>query len=65
MQLEDLKIALRPRRPWEAIDLGLTMVQAWWLRLFAVWVAITLPVFLLINLLVDHPFWSFAFMWWL
>ena len=65
MQLEDLKIALRPRRPWEAIDLGLTMVQAWWLRLFAVWLAITLPVFLLINLLVDHPFWSFALMWWL
>lgn len=65
MQLEDLKIALRPRRPWEAIDLGLTMVQAWWLRLFVVWVAITLPVFLLINLLVDHPFWSFALMWWL
>ncbi|MEM7404216.1 MAG: DUF4129 domain-containing protein [Pseudomonadota bacterium] len=65
MQLEDLRIALRPRRPWEAVDLGLTLVQTWWPRLFGVWFAVSLPLFLLINLVLDDPFWSVLALWWL
>ena len=65
MQLEDLNIALRPRRPWEAIDLGVSMVQRWRAAVFAAWFAVSLPCFLLINLIVADPFWSVALMWWL
>lgn len=64
MQLEDLRIALRPRRPWEAVDLGLTLVQNWWPTLLGVWIVVTLPVFLLLNLAISHPFWPLVLFWW-
>lgn len=65
MQLEELNIALRPRRPWEAIDLGVSMVQRWRTAVFAAWFAVSLPCFLLINLFIGDPLWSVALMWWL
>ena len=65
MQLEDLNIALRPRRPWEAIDLGVSMVQRWRAAVFAAWFAVSLPCFIMINLILGDPFWSVALMWWL
>ena len=30
MQPTDIAVELRPRTPWEAIDLGLAMLQRWW-----------------------------------
>ena len=30
MQPVDIAIALRRRTPWEAMDLGLAMLQRWW-----------------------------------
>ncbi len=30
MQPADIAIALRRRSPWEAMDLGLSMLQRWW-----------------------------------
>ena len=34
MQAADIAIGLRRRSPWEAMDLGLTMLQRWWRRVY-------------------------------
>ena len=34
MQAADIAIDLRRRSPWEAMDLGLTMLQRWWRRVY-------------------------------
>ena len=41
MQPADIAIALRRRTPWEAMDLGLAMLQRWWRQVY-------LPVFLVV-----------------
>ena len=41
MQPADIAIALRRRTPWEAMDLGLAMLQRWWRRVY-------LPLFLVV-----------------
>jgi hypothetical protein len=40
------------------------MVQSWWPILLAVWLAVTLPVFLALNLAISDPFWPIAAFWW-
>ena len=41
MQPVDIAIALRRRTPWEAMDLGLAMLQRWWRQVY-------LPLFLVV-----------------
>ena len=43
MELENIAVALRPRTPWEALDLGFAMARQWWKPLYAAWLAIYLP----------------------
>ena len=35
VQAADIAIGLRRRSPWEAMDLGLTMLQRWWRQVYA------------------------------
>ena len=35
MQPADIAVELRPRTPWESIDLGLAMLQRWWRQAYA------------------------------
>ena len=57
---------VRPRKPWEAVDLGFMMVQQWWKNIALSWLFLTLPVFLIINLLLlDHYIWAAIAFWWL
>ncbi len=66
MRLDDLRIRLRPRGHREALDLGLALLQANWRAVYAAWLAITLPVFLLLNLLlVEHLLLAAILFWWL
>lgn len=66
MRYEDLAVEVRPRDPWEALDLGVGMTRRWWRQTYAVWFALTLPVFVLTNLLLhDSPGWAFLLVWWL
>ena len=44
MKLEDVTVALRPREPWEAVDLGCSMVRRDFGQLMALWAATVLPV---------------------
>ncbi|HEX7917200.1 hypothetical protein, partial [Rudaea sp.] len=67
MRVDQLNIALRPRTPWEAADLGVALVRAHALRIYAAWVLITLPVFAVLNLVffaVDRPWWAALVLWW-
>lgn len=65
MKLEEIRIELRPRRAWEAMDLGLAMVRTWWQPAYGAWVALSLPLFLAVNLLTGASPWSILVMWWL
>lgn len=57
---------VRPRKPWEAVDLGFMMVQQWWKKIAVSWLAVTLPVFAVINIfLIDHYIWAAIAFWWL
>ncbi len=66
MQIERFAVALRPRSPWESVDLGFRMARVWWRPLFASWFASTLPVALaLAALLPGHPWVAMILLWWL
>lgn len=66
MQLESVAVALRPRNLWEAIDLGFGMVRTWWKPVFGAWLAVVLPVGVVINLLCWEAQWlAPLLMWWL
>lgn len=66
MQLEKMTAQVRPRSAWEAVDLGFMMLQHWYRPVIIGWLLITLPVFIIINvLLYQHPFWAALIFWWL
>ncbi len=66
MQLEPVTVALRPRNLWEAIDLGFSMVHAWWKPVFGAWLAVVLPVAVVINVLCWEVQWLAPLLiWWL
>jgi len=55
MRPEDLQVALRPRSPWEAVELGTALVRRHAGAVWRPWLALSLPVFALVN----------ALLWWL
>ncbi len=66
MQLSDASVSIRPRSPWEALDLGTLLARRHAPLLMASWAAITLPVFGLISLLLwQHPSLALLLFWWL
>ena len=44
MQAADLAISLRRRTPWEAMDLGLTMLQRWWRQVYLPHCLVAIPL---------------------
>lgn len=66
MNLDQLTIEIRPRRAWEAVDLGLLMARRWWWPMMQVWLLLTLPLLVLVLLIPETQVWlSFALLWWL
>ena len=66
MNLDQVTIEIRPRRAWEAVDLGLLMARRWWWSMTKVWLLLTLPLFLLLNLVPQDWIWlSTVIIWWL
>jgi len=66
MRLEDLTIALRPRQPWEAVDLGCALVRRDYGRVLAVWAITVFPVWAVLAwLLRGSPVWFVVVVWWL
>lgn len=66
MDLERVAAVIRPRSPWEAMDLGFGMVRAWWRPVGAVWLATVAPVWCLLFLLLSgKPVFALFLLWWL
>ena len=64
MRLEDLRVELRPRSPWEAVDLGLVLVRAWRGPLYSPWLATLLPAAAAALWLLG-PLRGVLLLWWL
>lgn len=66
MQLEQLAINLRPRNPWEALDLGGVLAAQWRGPAFKAWLATYWVVgLLLLALLNEHLEIAALILWWL
>lgn len=66
MNLEEITVKIRPRKSWEAIDLGVSLVQRHAIKLYKIWFITTLPVFLLGSLLfMEYSIWPYFVFWFL
>lgn len=66
MELESIAVVLRPRTPWEALDLGFAMARQWWQPLYAAWLAVYLPAAIVLHLaLPDNLLLVLFLLWWL
>ncbi len=65
MELDKIAARVRPRSPWEAIDLGFAMGRHWFLPLWLLWLSLALPLYLLLVLFLPlEPFWVIFIIWW-
>jgi hypothetical protein len=68
MRLDDLTVELRPRSPWEAVELGTALVRRHARAIWLPWLACTLPAFALANAVAWKlgliP-WAAVLLWWL
>ena len=66
MDLEQIAVAVRWRRPWEAADLGFAMVRAWRRPIYLVWFSTVWPLALAVLLLCrELPWLAILLVWWL
>ncbi len=66
MRLENITVTLRPRQPWEAVDLGCAMVRRDYGRILLLWVCTVLPLWVLACVLLHSaPVWIPLVVWWL
>ena len=66
MNLDQVTIEIRPRQPWEAVDLGILMAKRWWLPMMQAWFLVSLPFFALSLLVPIEYLWLSSFLlWWL
>jgi hypothetical protein len=68
VQPSDIAVELRPRTPWEAIDLGLAMLQRWWRNAYACLASVlgllgALSIGAALSL--DQPWLALLAIWWL
>ena len=68
MQLDRIEVVLRPRSPWEAMELGIALVRQHARTLWRAWFLLGAPIFLLCNALawwLHGLLWAGIAMWWL
>ncbi len=66
MRLEDITVTLRPRQPWESVDLGCAMVRRDYGGIMALWACTVLPLWALVCVLLrSAPEWIPLAVWWL
>jgi len=68
VQPADIALELRPRNAWEAMDLGLAMLQRWWRLVYlphVILIGALLSVALLAAWRLDKPWLALALLWWL
>jgi hypothetical protein len=68
VQPTDITVELRPRTPWEAIDLGLAMLQRWWQHAYGAHAAVLGVICLAafgIAAWLERPWVALLLIWWL
>jgi hypothetical protein len=67
MQLDRITANIRLRHSWEAFDLGLNMVQAWWKSIYFPWlILVIITTFAIWILVPEEELWVAPFVfWWL
>lgn len=66
MRLNEARVVIDPRTPWEALDLGVLMAGRHRRLLMLSWAAISLPVFILLSFVFqDSPSIALLLFWWL
>lgn len=68
MQPADIAVELRPRTPWESIDLGLAMLQRWWRQAYGAHAALLFAlasIALGVAWALAHPWVALVALWWL
>lgn len=66
MHLNKAQAVMRPRNPWEAMDLGVLLARRHGVVLMATWAAVTLPLFALLTLVFwQQPTVAVLIIWWL
>ncbi|TYT26803.1 DUF4129 domain-containing protein [Luteimonas viscosa] len=68
MRLDQVRVELRPRLPWEAVELGMALVRRHAGAIWRPWAAATLPLFVLLNAAawaIDALWLAALAMWWL
>jgi hypothetical protein len=67
MQIDRIAVMLRPRNPWEAMDLGMRMALQWWKPVYGAWLAAYLPVIAIITWIcaeLNQPWIAWLAVWW-
>jgi len=65
MQIDRLAAVIRPRTPWEGLDLGFALARGWFLVLFGLWWLTALPIGALGAIwLKDSPSLWMLLIWW-
>ncbi len=68
MRLDQPRVELRPRSPWEAMELGTALVRTHARAIWLPWLLVTLPVFVVLNAtgwVAGLVPWMALAMWWL
>lgn len=68
MQAADIAIGLRRRSPWEAMDLGLTMLQRWWRQAYLPHLLFAVPLMaaaIATGWWVERAWVALLIIWWL
>lgn len=66
MRLNEASMEIRPRSPWEALDLGCLLARRHAGLLMLSWAALTLPLFAVLSILTwQYPTLSLLLFWWL
>lgn len=66
MQLDQTRIALRPRRHWQAIDVGFSMTRQWLVPLYTAWLCVLVPLAVVLHLACWQVLWlAPLLLWWL
>lgn len=65
MDLTKLEVSIRPRTPWEGVDLGFALAREWFRPLWWLWCATALPLSLLIWVVLPWgSAWTMFAIWW-
>lgn len=66
MRAKDISVAIRPRNPWEAMDLGLLLLREWWRVILGPWIVIAGAVFAMLLVIFSfQPWLAILAFWWL